>query len=191
MTKVVEPPVLYVPAFIRRNEAAELFDELIASIPWEQKTITLYGKARPVPRLTCWFGDAPYSYSGIVNCPQPWTSQLLALRRLVEESTAASFNSCLANLYRDGKDSVGWHADNEIELGPAPTIASMSLGAPRIFKLKHIATGTTVTYDLLPGSLLVMYGACQTDWLHAVPKRTRVAGGRINLTFRKFNTSLP
>lgn len=187
MTSRAEPPAVYFPTFIPAHEASQLFDRLAETIPWEQKEITLYGKARPVPRQTCWFGDSAYSYSGIINRPRPWTDELLLLRGLIEEKTAASYNSCLANLYRDGNDSVGWHSDNEVELGPTPTIASLSLGAPRVFKLRHVATGITFDYELLPGSLLIMYGSCQTDWLHAVPKRTRVAGPRINLTFRKFN----
>jgi alkylated DNA repair dioxygenase AlkB len=108
---------------------------------------------------------------------------------LIEERTAVSYNSCLANLYRDGNDSVSWHADDETELGPNPTIASLSFGAPRIFKLKHRASGATFDYELLPGSLLVMYGRCQDDWVHAIPKRARVAGPRINLTFRRFNAT--
>lgn len=187
MNTLLEPPVLWFPTFIPSNEARRLFDRLARTIPWEQKEIALYGKTRPVPRLTCWFGDAEYSYSGIVNSPQPWTDELVALLELIEEKTASNYNSCLANLYRDGNDRVGWHSDNEVELGPTPTIASLSVGAPRIFKLKHVGTGTTVDHELLPGSLLVMYGRCQTEWLHSVPKRARVAGPRINLTFRKFN----
>src|SRR5262245_31463674 len=118
MSNPIAPPVHYFPNFIRQSDANDLFDRLVATIPWEQKEITLYGRAKPVPRRTCWFGDVAYSYSGIVNRPQPWTLELLALRRLVEHETAAPYNSCLANLYRDGNDSVGWHADNELELGP-------------------------------------------------------------------------
>jgi alkylated DNA repair dioxygenase AlkB len=191
MIDAPEPPVRYFAKFIPDPEARELFGCLIEAIPWEQKHIVLYGNARPVPRLTCSFGDAAYAYSGIVNNPQPWTDELSALRRLIEAETAMSYNSCLANLYRDGRDSVGWHADNEAELGAVPTIASVSLGAARVFKLKHVATAETVDYELGPGNLLVMYGACQTDWLHAIPKRVRVAGPRINLTFRKFHSPKP
>lgn len=188
MNTALEPPVRYVPGFIAADEASRLFDELARAIPWEQQQIVLFGKARAVPRLTCWFGESAYTYSGIVNRPRPWTRELLAVRELVEEQADLSFNSCLANLYRDGGDSIGWHADDEVELGPTPTIASVSVGAPRIFKLKHRASGVTLEHELLPGSLLVMYGPCQTDWLHAVPKRARVSGPRINLTFRNFTT---
>ncbi len=188
MTAQSKPPVLYLPNFIAGQEATVLFDKLVASIPWEQKTITFYGKVRPVPRLTCWFGDVAYSYSGIVNLPQAWTADLDSLRTAAETVSGASFNSCLANLYRCGNDSVGWHADDEVELGPRPTIASVSLGAVRTFRLRHVASGATYDYELASGSLLVMHGSCQADWVHCVPKRARVAEPRINLTFRRFLT---
>lgn len=185
------PPVSYLPTFLNEDEARPLFDSLLASIPWESKTIQMYGKTVAVPRLTCWFGCTSYKYSGIVNHPQPWNDILIDLRHCIERECGANFNSCLANLYRNGYDSVGWHADDEVELGPRPVIASLSLGAVRTFKLRHVASGHTVDYILPSGSLLIMRDTCQTEWVHALPKRVgskyeKIMGARINLTFRTF-----
>ena len=144
------------------------------------------GRSIPVPRLTAWYGTVGYRYSGILHAARPLTEELRELRTLVEELAANSFNGVLANLYRDGRDSVGWHADNEPGLGAEPIIASLSLGAVRRFQLKHRTDRSLrVTLDLPHGSCLVMAGKTQQCWLHQLPKTRAPVGPRINLTFRR------
>ena len=152
---------------------------------WQQRTFAMYGREVKQPRLTAWWGDAgaSYAYSGIVNEPQPWPMWLDDVRRRVAEATGARYNSCLGNLYRDGNDSVALHADDEPELGPEPTIASLSLGASRRFQLRH-AAAAPIDLTLDDGDLLVMSGPMQREWKHAVPKMARVTEPRVNLTFR-------
>ena len=140
----------------------------------------------PTPRLTAWMGDHAYRYSGLTNEPQPWPPALATLRDRLSEELGAPFNSCLANLYRDGSDSMGYHADDEPELGPQPVIASISLGARRRFALRHRTSRQRWTWELGEGDLLVMSGESQRDYLHAVPKTARPVGPRMNLTFRHF-----
>ena len=168
------------------DEPAGLFARLRAEIAWEQHEITLFGRTVPTPRLTCWMGDAAYAYSGVVNRPAPWPAALTALRERLNEELGVDLNSCLANLYRDGSDSMGFHSDDEPELGPEPTIASVSLGARRRFVLRHRVTRERWTWDLGEGDLLVMRDESQRDYAHAVPKTTRPIGPRLNLTFREF-----
>lgn len=150
----------------------------------EQKTIKLFGKERPTPRLTKWYGERAYTYSGIENAPEPMPAWLEALRAGAEKASGARFNSALVNYYRDGKDSVAWHADDEPELGSEPTIASLSFGASRTFAVKPRAGGESVRLSLADGDLLIMRGESQSDYLHAVPKTTREIGPRVNVTFR-------
>ncbi|GAA3935376.1 alpha-ketoglutarate-dependent dioxygenase AlkB family protein [Hymenobacter algoricola] len=182
--------VLLDPAFLPPAAAAALLAELTATIPWRQEPIRLFGKEVLQPRLTAWHGDpdARYAYSGLALTPQPWTPALLHLRAQVQAATGSRFNSVLLNLYRSGQDSMGWHADNEPELGPAPVIASVSLGAPRRFRLRPRhpppVPPAAVTLELASGSLLVMRGPTQQHWLHAVPKTAVPTGPRLNLTFR-------
>ncbi|WP_310396190.1 alpha-ketoglutarate-dependent dioxygenase AlkB [Hymenobacter sp.] len=175
-------------AFLPAAEAATLLAQLTAEVAWEQRSIRLFGQQVPQPRLTAWYGDpaARYTYSGLTWEPRPWTAALLALRGRVEAATATRFNSVLLNLYRDGRDSMGWHSDDEPELGPAPAIASLSLGATRRFRLRarpglaHAPIGL----DLPSGSLLLMRGPTQQRWQHTLPKTARALGSRLNLTFR-------
>jgi alkylated DNA repair dioxygenase AlkB len=180
------PPscVDYRPGWVADH--AMLLDRLTAEIAWEQHEITLFGRTVPTPRLTAWFGDAAYAYSGVVNQPKPWPDVLAALRERLTSELGVGFNSCLANLYRDGSDSMGFHSDDEPELGPEPTIASVSLGARRRFVLRDRATRQRWTWDLGAGDLLVMRDESQRDYAHAVPKTTRPVGARMNLTFRHF-----
>jgi len=173
------------PGWVVDPEA--VFVRLQQETTWEQHTITLFGRTVPTPRLTAWTGDVAYRYSGISNEPQPWTPTLAALRDRLVAELGSPFNSCLANLYRDGTDSMGEHSDDEPELGPRPTIASVSLGARRRFVLRHRATGQRWSYDLGAGDLLVMRAESQSDYRHAVPKTRRPVGPRMNLTFRWFN----
>ena len=146
----------------------------------------MFGRIVPAPRLEAWYGDpeAAYSYSGLAHDPMPWTADLQAIRMAAERASGARFNSVLANLYRDGSDSNGWHADDEPELGETPAIASLSLGATRRFLFRHRASGERVEIQLEAGTLLIMRGAVQQCWQHSVPKQRTVQAARINLTFR-------
>ena len=149
----------------------------------------LFGRDVPAPRLSCWIGDAgtTYTYSRVRFEPRPWPPSVAALRDAIASATGFLPNSVLANRYRDGRDAMGWHADAEPELGPEPVIASLSLGAPRRFVLRHRTRGLRHELVLAPGSLLLMAGATQAHWQHALP-RAKVAGPRINLTFRRIVT---
>lgn len=161
---------------------------LAEDLAWRSETITLFGKTMLQPRLLAWYGDpdAHYRYSGKTHTPLPWTDHLLALKARVEDATGARFNSVLANLYRDHSDSMGLHADDEPELGAQPVIASLSLGATRVFRLKHRHDRRVapLKLPLVSGSLLVMAGDTQQNWKHEVPKQRVPCGPRINLTFR-------
>lgn len=161
---------------------------LIAGTPWRADTVTLWGKSYPQPRLTAWYGDpgARYAYSGIALAPLPWTPLLLQIRAAVEAAARHSFNSVLLNYYRDERDSMGMHADDEPELGPEPVIASLSLGAARDFVLKHRWRKDLkpVRIALADGDLIVMRGATQRGWLHGIDKKKSPLGPRVNLTFR-------
>ena len=167
--------------------SAAAFAALRAETPWRAEQIRIAGRLIDVPRRTAWYGDpgATYVYSGLRNEPTPWTPLLAALRDAVIEAARAPMNSVLLNLYRDGRDSMGWHADDEPELGEDPVIASLSLGAPRRFVLRHAKKkARSMTFVLGDGALLVMAGATQHHYRHAVPKEA-AAGERINLTFRR------
>jgi len=169
-------------------EATGLFGELRRGIEWRQEEVTIFGRRHLVPRLVAWHGDpgARYTYSGTPHEPQPWTPTLERVRRRVQELSGFEFNAVLLNLYRDGRDGMGWHADDEPELGPDPAIASVSLGAVRRFCLRHRRRkGLRMDLSLPHGSLLVMWGATQRHWVHAVPKTALSVGERINLTFRR------
>ncbi|MDA3025784.1 MAG: alpha-ketoglutarate-dependent dioxygenase AlkB, partial [Actinomycetota bacterium] len=159
---------------------------LTEAIPWESHTIRMFGKEYPQPRLVAWFGDphSEYSYSGLAMTVRPWIPVVQDLREIAERHAGVRFNSVLLNLYRNGDDKVSWHRDNEPELGATPTIASMSLGAVRRFKFRHLDSKEVVSVDLAPGSLVVMSGLSQTCWEHEVPRQAAVSDSRINLTFR-------
>jgi alkylated DNA repair dioxygenase AlkB len=175
----------YHPGWVEDDQS--LFDQLQDEINWEQHSITLFGRTVPIPRLTAWMGDAAYRYSGIVNEPIPWPSALAAIRERLEREVGVDFNSCLANHYRDGSDSMGFHSDDEPELGPEPIIASISLGARRRFVLRHRVSRERWSWNLGAGDLLVMRNESQRDYAHAVPKTSRRIGPRMNLTFRQFH----
>jgi alkylated DNA repair dioxygenase AlkB len=175
--------------FMDGRSADALFQALRTSVRWRQDTIRIYGKEHPLPRLQQWFGDPglDYTWSGIHMSPEPWPELLREAKRKVEEVARVQFNTVLLNLYRSGQDTVSWHADDEKDLGPTPTIASMSLGAERDFVLRHNEPTDldSVTIALPHGSLLLMAGSTQSAWKHALPRRKTVAGERINLTFRR------
>lgn len=164
-----------------------VFSHLINDVPWKSNTITMFGKQHLEPRRTAWFGDegAMYTYSGIQMTPLPWTETLLTLRDICQQYSNSAFNSVLLNLYRNGHDRMGWHADNEPELGLEPVIASLSLGATRRFRFRHRSTKKIVECELTHGSLLVMRGVTQSFWVHEIPRQTRITDPRVNLTFRK------
>jgi len=177
----------YFPKFIPMGERFSLFEWLLDNVPWQQDDIVMYGKKMPIPRLQAWFGDtnADYGYSGIRLTTLPWLPELMQLKTEIEHKTQSTFNAALVNLYRDGNDTVGWHSDDESELGHQPTIASISLGETREFQLKHKVSKEKLSIRLTSGSLLVMSGNTQHCWQHCVPRSKRVQSPRINITFRK------
>jgi alkylated DNA repair dioxygenase AlkB len=176
------------PAAFDASEAGELFDELRRQIEWRQEEILMFGRRVPVPRRVAWHGDpgASYTYSGTEHHPLPWTPALARVRERVTGLTHVDFNAVLLNLYRDGRDGMGWHADDEPELGRNPVIASVSLGATRRFCLRHRRRkDLRLDVPLTHGSLLLLSGATQHHWVHALPKTAAAVGERINLTFRR------
>ena len=179
--------IIYYPHFFDKKEAEAIFVELKNDIPWQQDEIRVFGKIHPQPRLTSLFGNEgkPYSYSNIKMQPHLWTSLLQKIKSKVENVSNTNFTTVLLNQYRDGKDSNGWHADNEKELGVNPIIASVSFGAERIFQLKHNSiSGLKQNILLEHGSFLLMKGTTQHFWKHQIPKTSKPIGERINLTFR-------
>lgn len=179
--------ILFYPSFLEPQEGDRLATELSQTIAWRQEQITIYGRSLPQPRLTAWYGDPgkSYTYSRITLHPLTWTPRLLNLKAQVEAVAGVAFNSVLLNLYRDGHDSMGWHSDDEPELGPNPVIGSLSLGGTRRFRLRHrVERNLKHQLELPSGSLLLMQGATQHYWQHQVPKTKRPVLPRINLTFR-------
>ena len=169
-------------------DADRLLRGLREVVQWEIHRIRLFGREHASPRLSCWIGDSGtgYRYSGSYFEPRPWPPELTGLRERLCAELGTGFNSVLANLYRDGSDCMGWHSDDETELGPAPVIASLSLGATRRFVLKHRREPQRKLEIALPhGSLLVMSGATQRNYRHALPRTAKPVGERINLTFRR------
>ncbi|HMB71624.1 MAG TPA: alpha-ketoglutarate-dependent dioxygenase AlkB [bacterium] len=159
------------------------FEALRDEVDWSQEHVRVFGRTHPVPRLVAFYGEHPYTYSGTEHAARPLPELLLPLRARAEEAAGFQFNSVLCNLYRNGRDSMGWHRDNEPEIDPR-CIASLSFGAARRFKLRHRGDGRVVNVELTDGSLLLMID-CQEHWEHALPKTTRPVNGRINLTFRR------
>jgi alkylated DNA repair dioxygenase AlkB len=179
--------IVYYPDFFGKEKADTLFEKLKAEIPWQQDDITVFGKTYPQPRLTALYGNEgkPYSYSNIVMQPHPWNALLQFIKSKIEEIIEENFTTVLLNYYRDGKDSNGWHADNEKELGRNPVIASVSFGAERSFHLQHnTIKEQKLKINLEHGSLLIMKGTTQHFWKHQIPKTAKPIGPRINLTFR-------
>ena len=183
----------YFPGFLGPADADDLLAALLARVPWQRPVVQLFGRTFRSPRLAAWYGDpgVVYQYSGLVNEPLSWLPSLAVLRRRIEHRLGQPFNSVLLNLYRDGADSMGWHRDQEPELGESPTIASISLGGVRRFVLQHAREDDMTKLELHPehGSLLLMCGTTQHFWRHCVPKTQKVVAPRVNLTFRR--TMLP
>ncbi len=176
--------LFYAPVFLNPKQADSAFATLKQQLRWRQEEIQMFGKKILQPRLQAWHGEKPYTYSGLAMEPQPWSPLLLDLKQRCETASQVTYNSVLANLYRDGQDSMGWHQDNETELGLNPVIASVSLGESRRFLLRHIQTKQKYELELSHGSLLVMAGETQHYWQHSIPKTAKPRVERINLTFR-------
>lgn len=184
---VPDATIFYYPNFFEKNEADIIFEQLKTNIPWQQDEIKVFGKTHLQPRLTALFGnkDKNYSYSNITMQPMPWNELLYKIKTKVEDASKSNFTNVLLNNYRDGKDSNGWHADNEKELGKNPIIASLSFGAVRNFQMKHNTDkNLKINLPLDHGSLLIMKGTTQHYWKHQIPKTSKSIGSRINLTFR-------
>ncbi len=179
--------IIYYPQFFDKEQSDLIYAELLQDIAWQLDNITIFGKTHPQPRLTALYGNEgkPYSYSNIKMQPHPWNSLLQKIKYYIEETTGCQFTTVLLNQYRNGKDSNGWHADNEKELGTNPTIASLSFGSERVFQLKHNSIADAKKSIVLEhGSLLLMKGSTQHFWKHQIPKTAKPIGTRINLTFR-------
>lgn len=176
----------YLPDFFCTSDADQLLIQLLNTLDWKTETLSFMGKQVTSPRLVCWYGDngAEYRYSGVDHIPLPWTNELKAIKESIYQSHGYAFNSVLGNLYRNGQDSMGWHADKEPQLGKNPVIASVSLGAKRQFRLKHNKSGQTVNIELEHGSVLIMSGSLQHYWRHCLPKTRLPVKPRINLTYR-------
>lgn len=193
MTNVLpkDGEVLYFPNLYTEEQSKMFMDILTQKVRWQQDKIKMFGKEHNIPRLTSWYGDGglPYYYSGIKMLPNKVDFEELSLIKLaVELQTDSRFNSVLLNLYRDGKDSVSWHSDDEKELGTNPTIASLTFGSTRVFKFRHKEDNKLQReIELTAGSLVIMKGDTQHMWEHSVPKTSKEIGPRINLTFRNIS----
>ena len=179
--------VRFYRSLFSKEESDQLYAQLHQQTLWKQEFIKLYGKQVAIPRLTAWYGDEgkSYIYSKIEMTPELWTPSLLEIKTKIEVMSGLTFNSVLLNLYRDGKDSVAWHSDDEPELGENPSIGSVSFGAARRFMFKHKQQNDLKQeVELTHGSFLLMQGPTQHFWLHQIPKTTKSLQPRINLTFR-------
>ncbi len=167
-------------------QAKKYYQQLMDTASWKNDEVVIFGKHITTKRMVAWYGDSnfSYTYSNTTKQASVWSKELLELKTLAEDICQTSFNSCLLNLYHDGTEGMGWHSDNEKSLQNERPIASLSLGAERKFLLKHKQTKASVSVILQSGSLLAMRGATQTNWVHSLPKSTRVSTPRINLTFR-------
>ena len=178
--------VLYLGKVFNRKEAAQYYQTLLEKIPWKNDEAIIFGKHHITKRKVAWFGDNTYSYkySGVTKQAHIWTPELLQLKQKVEEHSATTYNSCLLNLYHDGEEGMGWHSDAEKTLLDNGTIASVTLGAERKFSFKHRESKQRIDILLENGSLLLMKGTTQKNWLHRLPPTKKVFSPRINLTFR-------
>ncbi|MCE2569932.1 alpha-ketoglutarate-dependent dioxygenase AlkB family protein [Motilimonas eburnea] len=181
--ELTDGELLVQPHFYCASRCRALFTSL-EQLNWQQQAIQMFGKSVMQPRLQFWCGDKPYTYSGLTLPATPWPRILLAIKSEIEQVSGYQFNSVLGNLYRDGQDYMGWHSDDEPELGSCPVIASLSLGQTRRFLMRHKQTGEKHEFALGDGCLLIMAGATQHHWLHQIAKTQRQCEPRINLTFR-------
>jgi alkylated DNA repair dioxygenase AlkB len=179
--------LLFWPRWLSPEQAERCYQQLAQQLNWQQPAIKIFGKAVLIPRQQVWMGDphCSYKYSGVLFEPEPWHPLVWQLTDRVNQLCQTRFNSVLLNWYGDGQQHMGWHSDDEAELGQNPQIASLSLGQQRFFDLKHKTSGTQLKLELGHGSLLLMAGQCQQYWQHRVPKMASATEGRINLTFRE------
>lgn len=185
--------VRYLPRWLPQSAADAMLPVVVEEVPWTQHHVHIFGRELPSPRLSAWIGDpgASYTYSRVRHEPLPWTPVLSGLRERLRDAFGVDFNTVLANRYRDGRDSMGWHADDEPELGAEPIIASISLGATRVMRFRARAAGAqgSVALALEHGSLLWMAGGTQRNYQHAINKTRAGVGERVNLTFRVLSTA--
>ncbi|MCX6166893.1 MAG: alpha-ketoglutarate-dependent dioxygenase AlkB [Sphingobacteriales bacterium] len=183
-----EGTVNYFGSVLTPKLADHFYHQLLNTIDWKNDEARIFGKQYITKRKVAWYGDLGYSYaySNSTKVALPWTQDLLELKRVVEDLSGFTFNSCLLNLYHSGDEAMGWHSDDEKSLGKNSCIASLSLGAERKFSFKHKNSGQTVSLDLEHGSLLLMKNETQTYWLHRLNKSTKIKNPRVNLTFRTF-----
>lgn len=186
---LLPPGLSLLEAVLDEGGARAELDGLLAEIPWEEHHFRIFGRVVPMPRRIAWYGPHPYRYSGIEHPARPLPPRVEALRRVVEERVGLPFNSVLLNLYRDGRDAMGWHSDDDYEHGGQDVIASLSLGATRRFQVRW--EGGRCALDLPSGSLLVMGPGFQAGHQHAVPRQPTVTGPRVNLTWRHFFPPIP
>lgn len=181
--------VFYLGRIFDENLAATYFSNLLQEVPWQNDKVKIFGKTIITSRKFAWFGDSnfTYRYSGFDRQALSWCNSLKIIKKQVEEICQEPFNSCLANLYHNGLESMGWHSDNEKEIVANSTIASLSLGAERRFLFKHKIEKNLISLNLEDGSLLLMKGQTQEKWLHSLPKMAKIQQPRINLTFRKID----
>jgi len=178
--------VNYFGKVLTPQNAQQYLQNLLQTIQWKNDEAIIFGKHIITKRMVAWYGDDnfSYTYSKTTKHAFIWTKELMELKEIIENKTQTKFNSCLLNLYHNGSEGMGWHSDDEKSLQKDSTIASLSLGAERRFLLKHNLSKETIAVQLQTGSLLVMKGATQTNWVHSLPKTTKVTTPRINLTFR-------
>ncbi|WP_298425080.1 alpha-ketoglutarate-dependent dioxygenase AlkB [uncultured Kordia sp.] len=178
--------VIYYGSVINIEESQHYFNQLLQNIQWKNDEAIIFGKLIITKRKVAWYGDKPfsYTYSKTTKSALPWTKELLELKEIVEHKTGEKFNSCLLNLYHNGNEGMAWHSDGEKDLKKNGAIGSLSFGAERKFSFKHKTTKQTVSIFLEKGSLLVMKGQTQTNWLHRLPPTKKTKNPRINLTFR-------
>jgi len=179
--------VNYYGKVMAEEEADAYFKTLLDTIEWKNDEAVIFGRHIITKRKVAWYGDDGYlyKYSGTTKQALSWTPELLELKKLTEQLTGEIFNSCLLNLYHDGNEGMAWHSDDEKSLGKDSAIASLSFGAERKFSLKHRVSKETHSVLLENGSLLMMKGATQSNWLHSLPKCKRILEPRVNLTFRR------
>lgn len=186
---IPDADVVHFPSVFNTLEADYLLEQLLENVIWQQEKIKIYGQIHKLPRLTAWYGDEGkrYTYSGITVYSLNWINPLSEIKSRIEEVSGDLFNSVLINRYRDGSDSISWHADDEHELGPCPLIGSLSFGEARSFQMKHKFRDEKFQITLEHGSYLLMKGNTQRNWLHRIPKSKRPLGERISLTFRQIS----
>lgn len=182
--------VRYYGSILDSKSANHYFDQLLKTILWEHDQTVIFGKLIVTKRKVAWYGDEPfnYTYSKTTKSALPWTKELLELKQIIENKSGETFNSCLLNLYHSGEEGMSWHSDDEKDLKKNGAIASLSLGATRKFAFKHKVSKQTVSVVLENGSLLIMKGSTQSNWLHRLPPTKKISTPRINLTFRTIVT---